>query len=397
MNILIVSPEDLTELTGGASNRAYHLAKALKKAGNTVIILQPEKKGKQSTYCDEFEIYTYPERIGKRQLYFFNDVNPLFLRAVVNLMKQRSIDVVQVELPWGVVAVCAIRKLIGKGQKVVYNSHNVQTAVQNELARHVRTEKGSSFLEIVIAYVLAINTHVVEKLAARLSDTILCVSSIDKLAFISTYGTSAKKIALIPNGASLQKAQSALRSKDLPGLNQSRLTIVFHGMYAYAPNKEAVRCIIDEIAPYFERYGAEVQFVIAGSGVPQCELGNVRCLGFVDDIYSMLKSADIAIVPLASGSGTRLKILEYFAAGLPVVTTRKGIEGIDAMNQEHALIVDTTEEFIQALTFLIDHKQERERISANALELIKRLYDWDIVGKRLNQLYAGLTKQTVRR
>ena len=111
----------------------------------------------------------------------------------------------------------------------------------------------------------------------------------------------------------------------------------------------------------------------------------------------MLRSSDIAIVPLASGSGTRLKILEYFAAGLPVVTTRKGIEGIDAMNQEHALIVNTTEEFIQALTFLIDHKQERERIGANALELIKSLYDWDIVGKRLNQLYSGLTKQTVRR
>ena len=99
MNILIVSPEDLTEPTGGASNRAYHLAKVLKKAGNTVIILQPGKKGKEDTYCDEFEIHTYTERIGKRQLYFFNDVNPLFLRAVAKLMTQRSIDIVQVELP----------------------------------------------------------------------------------------------------------------------------------------------------------------------------------------------------------------------------------------------------------------------------------------------------------
>jgi len=392
VNILIVSPKDLTELTGGASNRAYHLAKALKKAGNTVIILQPGKTGKQTTYSDEFEIHTYPVRIGKRQLYIFNDVNPFFLRAVAKLIEQRSIDIVHVEFPWGVVAVCAIRRLIGKGQKVVYNSHNLEATVKTEVARHIRAEKGSSSLEIVIAYVEAINTRVVEKLAAGLSDTILCVSRIDKLAFIRTYGISADKITLIPNGASLQKAQSAFRSKELAGLNQSKLAIVFHGLYAYPPNKDAVRCIINEIAPYFKRHGAEVEFVIAGPGVPQCKLGNVRCLGFVDDIYSTLKSSDIAIVPLTSGGGTRLKILEYFAAGLPIVTTRKGIEGIDAMNQEHALIVDTTEEFIQALTFLIDHKQERERIGTNAFKLVRSKYDWDGIGKSLNKHYLQLLR-----
>jgi glycosyltransferase involved in cell wall biosynthesis len=115
-------------------------------------------------------------------------------------------------------------------------------------------------------------------------------------------------------------------------------------------------------------------------------------LGFVDEIYTLLKSSDIAIVPLQSGGGTRLKILDYFAVGLPVVTTRKGIEGIAAISQTHALIVDDTEEFIEALAYLIDHPDERKRLGTNAFELVETQYDWEIIGRRLNELYTGLKK-----
>jgi glycosyltransferase involved in cell wall biosynthesis len=87
-----------------------------------------------------------------------------------------------------------------------------------------------------------------------------------------------------------------------------------------------------------------------------------------------------------------LKIFQYFAAGLPVVTTRKGIEGIDAMDQEHALIVNTTEELVEAVTFLVDHKQERERIGANAFKLVKSKYNWDDIGKSLNEDYVQLLR-----
>ncbi|MGZ4882134.1 MAG: glycosyltransferase, partial [Halobacteriota archaeon] len=131
-----------------------------------------------------------------------------------------------------------------------------------------------------------------------------------------------------------------------------------------------------------------VEFVIAGPEVPQCEFENVRCLGFVEDLYALLKRADIAVVPLKRGGGTRLKILDYFAAGLPVVTTRKGIEGIEAQDKVHALIVDDTEDLIGALRYLIGHPEERERISTNALELVKNQYDWDIIGEALNQRYV---------
>jgi len=393
MNILVVSSEDLTKPSGGASNRAYHLAKALKKVGNTVIVLQSKKPANRQDYSDDFEIHTYLQRIGKRELYFFNDINPFFVHAIAKLVKQRHIDIIQVEQPWGVIAAYAVSRLARKEQKVVYNSQNVQATVQNELARSSKTEEGSGFLEVIIAHLLAINTQIIEGLAARLSDIVLCVSSIDKRAFMNMYGIDSDKITLVPNGTSLQKAQSASRNKELFGLDRSKLAIVFHGTYMYAPNREAIRCIRNSVAPYFKRHSAEVEFVVAGNEVPRCEFDNVRCLGFVDDIYTLLKSSDIAIVPLKSGGGTRLKILDYFAAGLPVVTTEKGIEGIEASDQVQALIVNKTGDFIRALMYLIDDAKERERISANAFKLVKSLYDWDVIGESLNRRYLEFDRQ----
>lgn len=391
MNILIVSPADITDPRGAAGNRALNLAKGLKKGGNTVIVLQSRKPANKP-HSNDFEIYTYFQRIGKRELFFFNDVNPFFWRAIAKVLTQRSVDIIHVELPWGVAAACALTKLMGNRQKVVYSSQNIEATVENERARYARTKKRARFSEIVVAYIGAINTRIVEPLAAHLSDIILCVSDADKVGFTEMYGINADKIELIPNGTALVEAQSALRDKDSFGLDESKLAVVFHGTYAYAPNKLGIRCIIDQIAPGM-RGRHKLEFVIAGNGVPQCELGgNVKCLGFVDEIYTLLKSSDIAIVPLQSGSGTRLKILDYFAVGLPVVTTRKGIEGIAAINRTHALIVDDAEEFIEALLHLIDHQEERKRLGANALELVERQYDWDVIGQRLNRLYTYLQK-----
>jgi polysaccharide biosynthesis protein PslH len=392
VNVLIVSPADITDPRGGAGNRALNLAKGLKKGGNTVIVLQSKKPANRQAQSNDFEIHTYFQTIGKRELFFFNDINPFFWRAIVKILTQRSVDIIHVELPWGVAAVWALTKLIGNRQKVVYSSQNIEASVEHERARLARTEKRARFLDIIIAYTEALNTRIVEPFAAHLSDVILCVSDADKVGFMDMYGINADKIELVPNGTALQEARSASRDKDSFGLDESKLAVVFHGTYAYAPNKEAIRCIIDQIAPYV-RGRHEPEFVIAGNGVPQCELGsNVKCLGFVDEIYTLLKSSDIAIVPLQSGGGTRLKILDYFAAGLPVVTTRKGVEGIAAINQTHALIVDDTEEFIEALAYLIDHEKERKRLGTNAFELVESQYDWEIIGQRLNRLYTGLKK-----
>ena len=104
---------------------------------------------------------------------------------------------------------------------------------------------------------------------------------------------------------------------------------------------------------------------------------------------------DIAIVPLTTGGGTKLKILDYMSIGLPIVTTKKGIEGLNVKNDEHAIIVnDVNDVFIDAIKYLIDNGEERKRIGANARRLAEEEYDWDQIGKKMDDLYKRISERT---
>jgi glycosyltransferase involved in cell wall biosynthesis len=124
----------------------------------------------------------------------------------------------------------------------------------------------------------------------------------------------------------------------------------------------------------------------------------VRSFGFVEDLHQAVSVADIALVPLRSGSGTKLKLFDYMNAGLPIITTRKGIEGIRANDKEHAIIVDSTdEEMIDSIKCLVENRQERERLGLNARRLAEDEYSWDIIGDKLDNTYRGLGKLRARR
>ena len=113
---------------------------------------------------------------------------------------------------------------------------------------------------------------------------------------------------------------------------------------------------------------------MGGAGVPKFSLSNVRSIGFIPDLPAVLANVDIAIVPILHGSGTRLKMFDYMAARLPIVTTQKGAEGINIENREQAIIVDGVgAELINAIRFLIDNPEERKRIGASGRMLVEQL------------------------
>ena len=126
---------------------------------------------------------------------------------------------------------------------------------------------------------------------------------------------------------------------------------------------------------------------MGGSDVPVSESSNFKSVGFIDNIWEFLSMADIAIVPILKGGGTKLKVLDYLSVGLPVVTTKKGIEGIDAKNNEHVIIVDSVDdEFIDKINYFIENEDEMLRIGKNARKLAENKYDWNKIGYELNNL-----------
>jgi glycosyltransferase involved in cell wall biosynthesis len=393
MNILFVSPGNINQPRGGAGNRTYYLAYHLQQLGNDVIVVEPaDQSNKRPT--SGLSVYRYLGKIGKRSFCSFCDINPFFILKMFAILISREIDIIHIEFPWGVSSAKILTTLLRLHIPVVYNSHNLQKNLQADLKKHFKESPGSSFEDLFISTLQSHYTSIIEKLAAKLADIVLCVSSEDAGLFVSEYAVPPVKLKVVPNGTNCQKISAAVRDRTKYGLDEVKTEIVFHGPYDYPPNAEAIALIENVIAPAVFSDTTDMQFVIAGAGTAgKCTHPKIVCLGYVEDIYSLLKSCDIAIAPIISGGGTRLKILDDLGAGLPVITTRKGAEGIDLVSGEHALVVNSVNnEFIDALNYLKSNEKERKRIGTNGAVLAKE-YDWARITYRLDRLYKNLLEK----
>jgi polysaccharide biosynthesis protein PslH len=143
-----------------------------------------------------------------------------------------------------------------------------------------------------------------------------------------------------------------------PSLNLRDHAVIFTGNLEYDPNIGAMEWFSREVWPLIHRADPALQWRIAGrnpQAVPRsaARAPNVRILGAVSDAIAEIARAKVAVVPLLAGSGTRFKILEAWAAGTPVVSTRIGAEGLDATPGEHLLVADTAVDFAKAVLRLI--------------------------------------------
>ena len=121
-------------------------------------------------------------------------------------------------------------------------------------------------------------------------------------------------------------------------------TVTFQGTLRYPPNAEAARFLVDEVAPELRRLVPDVHIRLVGVSTPSLDLlddpPRVTVVGQVDDIADELARADVVVVPLRFGSGTRLKVLEAFAHRIPVVSTTLGAEGLGVVDGVHLLVAD---------------------------------------------------------
>ncbi len=109
----------------------------------------------------------------------------------------------------------------------------------------------------------------------------------------------------------------------------------------------------------------------------------------MSEIAPWLKSADLAVIPLTDGGGTRMKIIDCFAAGLPVISTQKGIEGIPVDSGRQAIVTDDWEEMMDAIVTLWQDPKKRDDLARAGAEIAASL-DWSEIAKRYRSLYATL-------
>jgi glycosyltransferase involved in cell wall biosynthesis len=162
----------------------------------------------------------------------------------------------------------------------------------------------------------------------------------------------------------------------------------------YPPNVEAVHWFATEAFPAVRRGRPGVEFRVVGSRPPAhiADLGRsdsgVVVTGYVPDLQPLLRQAAVMVVPLLSGSGMRVKILEAFARGIPVVSTTIGVEGIDAEPGRHLLVADRPEEFAADVLRLLESPAEAARLAGEARRLIEERYDWRSALRGLDRIYG---------
>jgi glycosyltransferase involved in cell wall biosynthesis len=182
-------------------------------------------------------------------------------------------------------------------------------------------------------------------------------------------------IRMIPIGVD---ADHYVPSEVEPG---DSLRVLFLGNFRHRPNIEAVRFLKDHLMPVFP----DIRFQVAGDNLPAGVLHDTEAevLGYLADTRPLYKRPNTVVVaPLFSGTGQRVKLLEAFAMGVPVVTTSRGASGLAVRHGTDAFIAETPDEFRAALTTLRDSRELRQNVGENARRMVTDRFDWDVLADR---------------
>ena len=262
------------------------------------------------------------------------------------------------------------------GVKIVFDCHNI------EFQGFEDSLEIFSFPKRLAGRFLTSHLKRLEIQAARRADLIFACSTLDA-GFFKRYN---HKVRIIPNGVDCSEFQPSLGKKEISS------NLIFMGGVKYPPNGDAMKFYLSEIHPRVKDGLPSIKLFAVGTDVTWLDSvglndASVEALGFVKDVRPYLARAMIGICPLRYGSGTRIKIMTYMAAGLPVISTSKGAEGVTYVNGRDIIIADDPVEFAEAiLTFLRDDAY-RSEIATNGRNFILHHYDWGVIGKDLATIY----------
>jgi len=236
------------------------------------------------------------------------------------------------------------------------------------------------------------NLKAIELSLCNRSDAVVCVSDNDRQTLI-TDGVEPERMHTIPHGVNLKDYDTdpVAGGRDRFGITADAPLLVYHGTFSYPPNREAIRIFAEILLPGLERKGLFCHVLAVGKNPPPTSPHErIHFTGSVDRVAPWLKTADLAVVPLTDGGGTRMKIIDCFAARLPVISTSKGIEGIPVISGRHAIVVDEWESMIDAICELWEHPDKALALAASGRKLTESL-DWDAIAGKYLSIYAGLT------
>jgi glycosyltransferase involved in cell wall biosynthesis len=193
-------------------------------------------------------------------------------------------------------------------------------------------------------------------------------------------------VHVVPNGADVDTERFSAEPRD-PDL------LLVAGVMSWPPNFEGARALIERVMPQVWARRPRVRLVVAGKDPPewlQALAGpRLEVTGVLPDLAPLRRLAALEVVPLLTGGGTRHKILQAMASGLPVVSTPMGAEGLDVRPDDEIVIVDLAQ-MAPAILELLDRPERRATLARAARARVEADYDWRLIGERFTGILEGL-------
>lgn len=228
-----------------------------------------------------------------------------------------------------------------------------------------------------------------ERRALALFDCVVAVSERDAAHFRERYGVAVTQT--IPTGVDL----GFFTWQEPRDIDPKQPTVVFIGSMDWAANIDGVGHFLAEVWPLVLRELPQARFVVVGRQPPASliersrALSNVHFSGYVDDVRPCVHAAQVFVIPLRVGSGTRIKAFESMAMGCPVISTSVGIEGLDVVAGEHYLCCNAAEDQARAIVDLLLNPALRRQLSRRARHCVEQKFGHLVAARAFEQHCLG--------
>jgi glycosyltransferase involved in cell wall biosynthesis len=381
-------------LDAGAKIRAFHSLQWLSKEHQITLLTFTRKEDSPDSIKRLQEIctavFTVPLR---RSLVFdmlcfltsFRDGSPVLLKrdhqknmiqAIRSLQARIPFDAIHSDQIW--MASYVLKQKL-QHQFSVLDQHNATFKVLERLAKNEENP--------VRRFVLkreAIRMLDFERYAIHNFDRTVWVSNEDRLQFSSEL--TEKSDIVIPIGVG---KPDPIKRKSHP------FRVTFIGSFNWPSNLEGVEWFVSKVWKKIYSAKPDLRLTLVGRNPPKrlarlsIDRTNVEVVGFCEDLAEIYKETAVFIVPILSGSGLRVKILDAWRRALPIVSTRLGAEALKFTENVDLLIADSPEEFASSVLRLLEEPEIAQRIIENGLKTVQENYYWQTIYPLWNQIYSG--------
>lgn len=290
-------------------------------------------------------------------------ISKAFSDKLKELLIKQKFDIVQLEGLYVCPYIPVIRKY--SDAKIVYRAHNIEHEIWE------RTAAISNGFRRLYMNILAQRIKIFERKFINEYDLLVPITERDRI-ILDKMG-NIRPTHVSPTGIDTKQLIPHAKNLEYPS--------VFHiGSLEWAPNQEGLLWFVEKCWPKINAKYPELKFYIAGRKAPdwlirRFNAPNIVFMGEVPDAYQFINSKAVMVVPLFSGSGMRIKIIEGMALGKPIVTTPIGTEGISTQSEKNIIIADSEQEFINGVERLINDKELFHAMGSNAIEYIQEKFD----------------------